>query len=32
MDLTVFIIAYNVLCFIADDCACGHCSTFKTCV
>jgi len=30
MDLTVFIIAYNVLCFIAVDR--GHCSTLKTCV
>jgi hypothetical protein len=30
MDSTVFIIVYNVLCFIADDR--GHCSTLKTCV
>jgi hypothetical protein len=30
MNSTVFIIAYSVLCFIADDR--GHCSTLKTSV
>ena len=30
MDSTVFVIVYNVLCFIADDR--GDCSTLKTCI